>query len=210
MRIGEKIFELRTKNGLSQGALAEYLNVSRQSVSKWETGQAIPDVGNIMKLSEIFNVTVDYLVKDNNNLENKQAKLEYQQKGYASEISRNKIPGYILIATGLLLVGLSSIFSIYALLIGIIFFIIGVEWILVKTNLSLVIAWTILLISFYFFNPWTTGVTTRWIFDAIMTNTFYSSIIIGIIQRIYGIILLLVTVRVIINEYQVKTKECKL
>ena len=64
MNIEESIYKLRKKNNLSQGDLASKLNVSRQSISKWETGQSVPDLKNIIKLSEIFNVTVDEIVKD--------------------------------------------------------------------------------------------------------------------------------------------------
>lgn len=55
---------LRDKNGWSQEELAAKLNVSRQSVSKWEVGTSIPDLDKIMLLSEIFGVTTDYLLKD--------------------------------------------------------------------------------------------------------------------------------------------------
>ena len=201
MTIGERILQLRKKRGLSQGALADHLDVSRQSVSKWETGRAIPDVDKIVKLSEFFQVTVDYLAKDNDNLENEQAKSEYKQKSNELVNPRNKTPGYILIATGLLLVGISLIFtSNAALLLGIIVFIIGLEWVLVKRNLSLVIAWTILLISVCIFNPWTTGSTTGGLIHAVMSGTFSFSIIAIIIQRIYGIILLFVTVKLMISH----------
>lgn len=65
MILSEKILILRNQNGWSQEELAEKLNVSRQSVSKWEVGASIPDIGKIMLLSEIFGVTTDYLLKDN-------------------------------------------------------------------------------------------------------------------------------------------------
>lgn len=64
MSLSEKIFDLRKKAGLSQEALAEKLGVSRQAVSKWETGEAIPDVSKIILLAELFAVTTDYLLKD--------------------------------------------------------------------------------------------------------------------------------------------------
>lgn len=64
MLMSEKIIELRKRNGLSQEALAEKLNVSRQSVSKWETGESFPDIDRIVKLSEIFGVSTDYLLKN--------------------------------------------------------------------------------------------------------------------------------------------------
>lgn len=64
MILAEKIILLRKKNGWSQEELAEQLSVSRQSVSKWESGQSVPDLNKILALSQIFGVTVDYLVKD--------------------------------------------------------------------------------------------------------------------------------------------------
>lgn len=63
MKLGQKIAELRKKNNLSQEGLAEKMNVSRQAVSKWESGQSIPDIEKIVALSELFGVTTDYLLK---------------------------------------------------------------------------------------------------------------------------------------------------
>jgi len=63
MRIGEKIQILRKQKNISQEQLAEELNISRQAVSKWETGECLPDMENIVLLSSIFGVTTDYLVK---------------------------------------------------------------------------------------------------------------------------------------------------
>ena len=64
MTLSEKIFALRSKAGLSQGDLAEKLEVSRQSVSKWETGQSVPDLDKIIKLADLFGVSVDELVRE--------------------------------------------------------------------------------------------------------------------------------------------------
>ena len=64
MILADKIIENRKKNGWSQEELAEKLDVSRQSVSKWESAQAVPDMNRILKLSEIFGVSTDYLLKD--------------------------------------------------------------------------------------------------------------------------------------------------
>lgn len=64
MIFADKLIELRKKNGLTQEELAEKLNVSRQSVSKWEGAQSIPDLNKIIKLASIFNVSTDYLLKD--------------------------------------------------------------------------------------------------------------------------------------------------
>ncbi|MGX8773883.1 MAG: helix-turn-helix domain-containing protein [Bacillota bacterium] len=64
MILADKIIENRKKNGWSQEELAEKLGVSRQSVSKWEGAQAIPDMKKILQLAELFGVTTDYLLKD--------------------------------------------------------------------------------------------------------------------------------------------------
>lgn len=64
MILADKIINLRKKNGWSQEELAEKLGVTRQSVSKYEGAQSIPDLDKILKLSEIFGVTTDYLIKD--------------------------------------------------------------------------------------------------------------------------------------------------
>lgn len=64
MILADKIINERKRCGWSQEELAEKLSVSRQSVSKWEGAQAVPDLQKILKMAEIFNVTTDYLLKD--------------------------------------------------------------------------------------------------------------------------------------------------
>ncbi|MDU1022501.1 MAG: helix-turn-helix transcriptional regulator [Peptoniphilus harei] len=64
MILADKIINLRKKNAWSQEELAEKLGVSRQSISKYEGAQSIPDMDKILKLSKIFGVTTDYLIKD--------------------------------------------------------------------------------------------------------------------------------------------------
>ena len=64
MIFADKLIELRKKNGWSQEELAEKVNVTRQSVSKWESAQSIPDLDKILFLTQIFGVTTDYLLKD--------------------------------------------------------------------------------------------------------------------------------------------------
>ena len=65
MILADKIIDLRKKAGWSQEELADKLGVSRQSVSKWEGAQSIPDMNKILQLSELFGVSTDYLLKDN-------------------------------------------------------------------------------------------------------------------------------------------------
>ena len=64
MILADKIINERKKNGWSQEDLANMLSVSRQSVSKWEGAQAVPDLNRIIKMAELFNVSTDYLLKD--------------------------------------------------------------------------------------------------------------------------------------------------
>ena len=64
MTLGEKIYKLRVERGLSQESLGEMLNVSRQSVSKWETDQSVPELDKIVAVSEMFGVSTDYLLKE--------------------------------------------------------------------------------------------------------------------------------------------------
>lgn len=64
MTLGEKIYRLRTESGLSQESFGDSLGVSRQSVSKWETGQSVPELEKIVAISNLFGVTTDYLLRD--------------------------------------------------------------------------------------------------------------------------------------------------
>lgn len=65
MEYGQTIYNLRKKRGLSQERVAEELNVTRQSVSLWETDQASPSIDNLILLSKLFNVSIDDIVKNN-------------------------------------------------------------------------------------------------------------------------------------------------
>ena len=64
MKLSDKLVGLRKSAGMSQEELAEKLNVSRQAVSRWEMGTAMPDAANILQLSKLFHVTTDYLLNE--------------------------------------------------------------------------------------------------------------------------------------------------
>lgn len=64
MIFADKLIQLRKKSGWSQEELAQQMHVSRQSVSKWEGAQSVPDLEKMVQLSRLFNVTTDYLLKD--------------------------------------------------------------------------------------------------------------------------------------------------
>jgi transcriptional regulator with XRE-family HTH domain len=64
MEIGNKINQLRKLSGMTQEQLAEKLNVSRQTISKWESDSTSPDLESIVKISRIFHVSLDDLLKE--------------------------------------------------------------------------------------------------------------------------------------------------
>ncbi len=64
MEFNNKLYELRKQKGLSQEELAGRLNVSRQTISKWEVGESAPDMDNLVSISELFGVSLDELVLD--------------------------------------------------------------------------------------------------------------------------------------------------
>lgn len=64
MNFGDKLVQQRKKMGISQEQLAEKIGVTRQSVSKWELSSSVPELGKLIQLSELFGVSIDYLVKD--------------------------------------------------------------------------------------------------------------------------------------------------
>lgn len=64
MKLHEKIFNQRKLKGMSQEELAEKIGVSRQAVSKWETGEALPEITKLKALAEVFGVTTDFLLND--------------------------------------------------------------------------------------------------------------------------------------------------
>ncbi|MBR1772650.1 MAG: helix-turn-helix transcriptional regulator [Eubacterium sp.] len=64
MEFNNKLYELRKQKGFSQEELANRLNVSRQTISKWEVGESTPDMENLVAISELFEISLDELVLD--------------------------------------------------------------------------------------------------------------------------------------------------
>ncbi len=98
MHLSEKIQLLRKQQGLSQEALAEQLGVSRQAVSRWETGSALPDAGNLLQLSRLFGVTADSLLSDDCD---PTPPVSAQPGGWSGEKKR-RLAGVCLAGAGLL------------------------------------------------------------------------------------------------------------
>ena len=144
MSLGEKIYELRTRHNLSQGDLANELNVSRQSISKWENSNSTPDLEKIVKLAEIFNVSLDELIK---NEEKEETNINTTEQ--ISTIPTNTREKKI--GKGLIFAGVISIFVFLLLGLGITGFFIAIPlfacsiiYYRAKTNHFLYCLWAII------------------------------------------------------------------
>lgn len=94
MDFSEKLLTLRKGKDLTQEQLAEKMDVSRQSISKWEGGQAVPELEKIVALSEIFDVTTDYLLKPSE-IDILSVKTEMLEKQQQQMLLRGKKHGQI-------------------------------------------------------------------------------------------------------------------
>jgi len=120
MILAEKIVKLRKQAGWSQEELAEKMNVSRQSVSKWEGTNSIPDLNKIIRLADLFDVSTDYLLKENveslgsfsDDSQNNRVQVSLEQ---ALTYVENKMAAAKLIARGVFLC-VSSVLPLFALL----------------------------------------------------------------------------------------------
>ena len=132
MTLGEKLQQLRKRESISQEKFAEMMNVSRQAVSKWALDQSIPEIETLIAISNYFNVSMDYLLKEQiDGVENNQAKTSneetIQQEKASNGFDFYKITVLIILAiimtafrffitgdseTGLLLAGLAGLIGI--------------------------------------------------------------------------------------------------
>ena len=124
MQLNETIYRLRTQKGMSQGDLADALEVSRQSVSKWETGGATPDLDKLVKMSTLFGVTLDELVKGEAPIAEPQPQSQPEPQVIYVERAepptpRRKIAGYALFGLAILVVLLCTILG--GMLAGVLF-----------------------------------------------------------------------------------------
>lgn len=69
--ISERLKELRKQSGFTQEQIAEKLNVTRSAVARWETGKGIPDISNLIVISEVYGISLDELIKGDKQIENK-------------------------------------------------------------------------------------------------------------------------------------------
>ena len=149
MTLGARIAALRAERKLSQGDLAEKLNVSRQSVSKWETDTSVPELDKLILLSELFGVTIDELVKE----EAPQRKVpvpeaDRSQPAAQKPSGTQKTVGFILLGAGLVGFLLGVLFSRILLGLGIYLALAGTLLLLVKRYAGLILAWVTVALVF--------------------------------------------------------------
>lgn len=158
MTLAEKLFKLRTDQGLSQGDLAEKLNVSRQSVSKWETGQSVPDLDKIIKLADLFGVTVDDLVREEGRPEPEQSTptvIYVEKKREPTPDQSLQVMGIVCEAVGAAFVVLGLMGMGLFLLVGLVSVILGLPLLLAVRHPFLINGWLLAAASFLILNPWT-------------------------------------------------------
>lgn len=148
MTIGEKIYEYRTAKNLSQGDLADMLEVSRQSVSKWENNAAVPDLDKIIKLSEIFGISIDELVKGEKIVAPEEPKAKPAAIKKESSFPPRKIIGTVLLSlSAVITVGFFAIGLVGGSLIGLLLssplILCGIICFAFKRNIGLWCSWAV-------------------------------------------------------------------
>lgn len=96
MSLSKRIYELRKSNRMSQEALAEKINVSRQSISKWESGETVPEIDRVIELSKVFGVSTDYLLLSSEveSLTKRTKQLEEQQENCKQNLKKRILKTY--------------------------------------------------------------------------------------------------------------------
>ncbi len=208
MNLGEKIYELRNAKNLSQGDVADALEVSSQSLSKWENNSAVPDLDKIIKLAELFEVSLDELVLNRKETQTAlpQPQVIIQKEIQTEPRSGRKTAGTILFCMAFLVLLLCTIIGgVEGLIIGVLFaspFIIcGIICFTVKQYTGLWCAWATYVCIDAFLRV-TTGITWKLIlwtpyFTADMN---YARLAMGWIEFIVMLGMIIWTIRTFTKE----------
>ena len=161
MSLGTNISRLRAEKRLSQGDLAEVLEVSRQSVSKWETDSSVPDLDKLIKLSQLFGVTLDELVTG----AEPQLKVETPPVMVSPSMPGRKIAGIILFCMAFLAFLIPTVLGgiLTGLLLAVPFLVCGIICFLARKRPGLWCAWALYLIADIFFH-YASGLNWTYIF----------------------------------------------
>ncbi len=112
MAFSEKLYELRKKSCLSQEQLAEQLGVSRQAISKWESGKAMPESDTLVSISQYFNVSLDYLMKEDSSVAGEVASKENSQTKSRSG-QEKRVFGAVICIVGMVCLIVWGIVSVF-------------------------------------------------------------------------------------------------
>ena len=155
MNLGENIYRFRAEKNLSQGDLADALDVSRQSVSKWENNAAVPELDKLIKMAQIFGITIDELISGKKGKEPVDAPVSPHQSSPQQCTTEKKglSPQYVLgiilsVFGGLSLivftvVGIFTGFWLLGLFISLPIILCGIICLLCKKNVGLNCAWAV-------------------------------------------------------------------
>lgn len=145
MTLGENIVRLRTQKNWSQGDLADALDISRQSVSKWETDSSIPELDKLLKLSELFGITLDELVRGEEVPKTETAvPASFAPQATPEREKRRTIAGTVLLCTGAVILIFCLLLAgdlLAGLLFASPFFICGIICFSVKRRVGLCCGW---------------------------------------------------------------------
>ena len=153
MTLGEKICTLRTGKGLSQEDLAQRLEVSRQSVSKWETGQSVPDLEKIIKLADLFGVSVDELVREGERPQPPQPETKVVYVKEKREWTVTQKVGICLLALGGAVILLRLACGWKLSLAGVALVVLGLPLLLAKKHPWIIFGWLVVGLSLLVLNP---------------------------------------------------------
>ena len=196
MSLGTNISRLRAEHHLSQGDLAEALAVSRQSVSKWETDSSVPDLDKLVKLSQLFGVTLDELVTGAE--PQPKAETPPQQVVVSHRMPGRKIAGIVLFCMAflafLVLTALGGLLE--GLILAVPFLVCGVICFLAQKRPGLWCAWALYLMADVFFR-YATGLSWTYIFFTFYWELLGTPVytIAAWIQVLVTLVLLIGTVR---------------
>ena len=96
MEIGSKLKKARNEKGLTQEQTADALGVSRQTISNWENNKSYPDIISVIKMSEIYSISLDHLLKEDNSMNGKQTYMEYLEETTNTVKSKRNLEKVIL------------------------------------------------------------------------------------------------------------------
>ena len=212
MTLGEKILALRAQKGMSQEDLATALGVSRQSVSKWETSQSVPDLDKIIRLADLFGVTVDQLVREGERPEPPEPpepRVVYVAEGRRG-LTRPQMVGVCLEVLGaiLLLLGVAGLGAVAAV-IGAALMILGLPLLLARKHPWLILGWLAVGLSLLVFNPYTSAGPwglmggLRYLHEFIYEYRSFTILMfagIGIVRSLLALALLLSTLRAVLRR----------